>query len=89
MTDAPARDVSGLLPPKARRKPRIGLVAGGLGAYWPQFPELLPQLQESARYVSERFEAWTPTSSTPASSRTPRRPRSPPRSCGRPTATSS
>ena len=55
MTDAPARDVSGLLPPKVRRKPRIGLVAGGLGTYWPQFPDLLPQLQESARYVSERF----------------------------------
>jgi L-arabinose isomerase len=52
---APARDVSALLPPKQRRKPRIGLVAGGLGTYWPQFPDLLPQLQESARYVSERF----------------------------------
>lgn len=51
------RDVSALLPPKARRKPRIGLVAGGLGTYWPQFPGLLPQLQESARYVSERFQA--------------------------------
>jgi L-arabinose isomerase len=37
------------------RKTRIGLVAGGLGAYWPQFPELLPQLQASARRVSERF----------------------------------
>ncbi|MGB3910578.1 MAG: L-fucose/L-arabinose isomerase family protein [Pseudolysinimonas sp.] len=46
-----------LLPPKERRKPRIGLVAGGLGTYWPQFPGLLPQLQESARYVSERFSA--------------------------------
>jgi len=45
-----------LLTPKDRRKPRIGLVAGGLGTYWPQFPELLPQLQESARYVSERFQ---------------------------------
>ncbi|MRG59728.1 arabinose isomerase [Agromyces sp. CFH 90414] len=45
-----------LLPPKVRRKPRIGLVAGGLGTYWPQFPDLLPQLQESARYVSERFQ---------------------------------
>lgn len=44
-----------LLTPKARRKPRIGLVAGGLGTYWPQFPDLLPQLQESARYVSDRF----------------------------------
>ena len=38
------------------RTTRIGLVAGGLGTYWPQFPGLLPQLQESARYVSERFE---------------------------------
>jgi L-arabinose isomerase len=40
---------------KKRRKTRIGLVAGGLGTYWPQFPALLPQLQESARYVSARF----------------------------------
>ena len=38
-----------------RRKARVGLVAGGLGTYWPQFPELLPQLQESARYVADRF----------------------------------
>jgi L-arabinose isomerase len=36
---------------------RVGLVAGGLGTYWPQFPGLLPQLRESARYVSERFQA--------------------------------
>ncbi|VXB17668.1 L-fucose/L-arabinose isomerase family protein [Plantibacter sp. T3] len=50
-----AAAVHPLLTPKARRKPRIGLVAGGLGTYWPQFPELLPQLQASARYVSERF----------------------------------
>lgn len=50
-------DVAALLPPKVRRKPRIGLVAGGLGTYWPQFPDLLPQLQDSARYVSERFAA--------------------------------
>jgi L-arabinose isomerase len=46
-----------LLEPKVRRKTRIGLVAGGLRAYWPQFPALLPQLQESSRYVSSRFEA--------------------------------
>ena len=44
-----------ILAPKQRRKVRIGLVAGGLGTYWPQFPNLLPQLQESARYVVERF----------------------------------
>jgi len=49
-------DISALLRPRARRRTRIGLVAGGLGTYWPQFPGLLPQLQESARYVSERFK---------------------------------
>ncbi|GGK92873.1 L-arabinose isomerase [Salinibacterium xinjiangense] len=45
-----------LLPPKTRRKTRIGLVAGGLGAYWPQFPQLLPQLKESTACVVERFQ---------------------------------
>lgn len=49
-------DLTPLLPPKVRRRTRIGLVAGGLGTYWPQFPGLLPQLQESARFVSERFQ---------------------------------
>ncbi|MEN5073354.1 L-fucose/L-arabinose isomerase family protein [Isoptericola cucumis] len=44
-----------LLPRTVRRRVKIGLVAGGLGTYWPQFPGLLPRLQESARYVSERF----------------------------------
>lgn len=44
------------LPRKQRRRTRIGLVAGGLGAYWPQFPDLLPQLQSSARYVTQRFQ---------------------------------
>lgn len=52
-----AHNVADLLPIKSRRKPRIGLVAGGLGTYWPQFPALLPQLQESSRYVSDRFSA--------------------------------
>ncbi|WP_022886751.1 L-fucose/L-arabinose isomerase family protein [Glaciibacter superstes] len=47
--------LSELLAPKKRRQTRIGLVSGGLGAYWPQFPGLLPQLQESARYVTGRF----------------------------------
>jgi L-arabinose isomerase len=46
-----------LLGSKTRRPTRIGLVAGGLGAYWPQFPDLLPQLQASSRYVSSRFAA--------------------------------
>ncbi|GAB2845815.1 arabinose isomerase [Microbacterium insulae] len=52
---APGDSLATLLPPKERRKPRIGLVAGGLGTYWPQFPDLLPLLTESSRYVSERF----------------------------------
>jgi L-arabinose isomerase len=45
-----------LLKPHRRRPTRIGLVSGGLGAYWPQFPGLLPQLQDSARYVTRRFQ---------------------------------
>ncbi len=44
-----------LLKPHQRRPTRIGLVSGGLGAYWPQFPGLLPQLQESSRYVAGRL----------------------------------
>ena len=56
MTDRSAA-VADLLPPKKHRPTRIGLVAGGLAAYWPQFPELLPQLQESSRYVTDRFNS--------------------------------
>ncbi|MFG1684593.1 arabinose isomerase [Nonomuraea sp. NPDC049269] len=37
------------------RPTRVGLVAGGLGAYWPQFPDLLPQLERSSARVSERM----------------------------------
>ncbi|WP_406389806.1 hypothetical protein [Streptomyces sp. NBC_00887] len=33
----------------ARRRTRVGLVSGGLAAYWPQFPGLRDQLQDSAR----------------------------------------
>ncbi|MGP3989792.1 arabinose isomerase [Streptomyces sp. 3N207] len=46
-----------VLPAATRRPTRIGLVSGGLGTYWPQFPGLLPQLQESARYVARRFQS--------------------------------
>jgi L-arabinose isomerase len=46
-----------LLPRVTTRRAKVGLVAGGLGAYWPQFPELLPQLQRSAARVSERMRA--------------------------------
>ncbi|MEW1718088.1 L-fucose/L-arabinose isomerase family protein [Streptomyces sp. NPDC093109] len=44
--------------PAVARKPRIGLVAGGLGAYWPQFPDLLPRLRRSAARVTERMRAF-------------------------------
>lgn len=38
-----------------RRATRVGLIAGGLGAYWPQFPDLLPALKHSAARVSQRL----------------------------------
>ncbi|MEU0282372.1 L-fucose/L-arabinose isomerase family protein [Streptomyces sp. NPDC006195] len=44
--------------PAVARTPRIGLVAGGLGAYWPQFPDLLPQLQRSADRVTVRMREF-------------------------------
>ncbi len=43
------------LPRVRPRRTTVGLVAGGLGAYWPQFPDLLPQLQSSAARVAERM----------------------------------
>jgi L-arabinose isomerase len=39
-------------------RPTIGLVAGGLGAYWPQFPLLLPQLRQSSSFVSQRITGF-------------------------------
>jgi L-arabinose isomerase len=42
----------------AQRRARIGLVAGGLGTYWPQFPDLLPTLHNSVRRVIDRFEGF-------------------------------
>lgn len=54
MTEASALD---LLPPITRRRTRIGLVSGGLAAYWPQFPDLLPQLRQSVEYVTTRFRS--------------------------------
>jgi L-arabinose isomerase len=57
MTDH-RRSIAHLLPPRQHRRARIGLVAGGLGAYWPQFPNLLPQLQASVAFVRDRFTEW-------------------------------
>jgi len=36
----------------------VGLVSGGLGAYWPQFPELLPQLRAGAATVGARLAGF-------------------------------
>lgn len=44
------------LAPRKKRPTRVGLVAGGLAAYWPQFPDLLPHLKKSTAYVVKRFE---------------------------------
>lgn len=44
--------------PVRNARPRIGLVAGGLGAYWPQFPDLLPELQRSAQEVARRIAGF-------------------------------
>lgn len=43
---------------RERARTRVGLVSGGLGAYWPQFPDLLPQLKRSAARVAERLSAF-------------------------------
>ena len=37
--------------------PRVALVAGGLGNYWPQFQDLLSTLKASAARISERLMA--------------------------------
>jgi L-arabinose isomerase len=42
------------VPSRVRGRPVVGLVAGGLGAYWPQFPDLLPTLRSSAQTVATR-----------------------------------
>lgn len=54
MSTTPSVPSAGPAPAGARR-PRIGLVAGGLGAYWPQFPDLLPRLRRSADRVAQRM----------------------------------
>lgn len=57
LTTAPAYRDAPDLPRVTPRRTRVGLVAGGLGAYWPQFPDLLPQLQRSTARVAERLAA--------------------------------
>ena len=54
---APLISTAAIGPQPNGRRPKVGLVAGGLGAYWPQFPDLLPTLQRSAARVSQRLQA--------------------------------
>ncbi|MFJ9058029.1 arabinose isomerase [Streptomyces sp. NPDC102409] len=54
--DVSSAVLDGALVPVRRRPTRVGLVSGGLGAYWPQFPGLLDRLRESALFVTRRFE---------------------------------
>jgi len=49
----PAAALSRLRSPSAT----IGLVSGGLAAYWPQFPSLRPRLERSAAVIAERLAA--------------------------------
>jgi L-arabinose isomerase len=42
----------------AARPPKIGLVAGGLAAYWPQFPGLYDQVLASTRRVADRLAGF-------------------------------
>jgi L-arabinose isomerase len=57
MTQLPSGSVVPGMHRVTGRRTKVGLVAGGLGAYWPQFPDLLPTLQRSAARVSERMKA--------------------------------
>jgi L-arabinose isomerase len=47
--------MAGISPLARSARPVVGLVAGGLGAYWPQFPDLLPELERSAAAVAARL----------------------------------
>lgn len=40
----------------------VGLVSGGLGAYWPQFPELRPRLVRSAATIARSLDELAPGS---------------------------
>ena len=55
--DGPMHPEKRLLAVRSRPPTRVGLVAGGLGTYWPQFPGLLERLEGSARYVADRLRS--------------------------------
>jgi L-arabinose isomerase len=58
MTDQTTRHALETVATARTVRPVVGLVAGGLGAYWPQFPDLLPTLQRSVRIVGERLRSF-------------------------------
>ena len=73
----------GQVPGLERVTPRpttVGLVSGGLGAYWPQFPDLLPSSKDPRTGLPNGYGTWTVTLSMSASSPTPRTERGPPSS---------
>jgi L-arabinose isomerase len=58
MSEQQLRDTAELRSLARPSRPVVGLVAGGLGAYWPQFPDLLPALRRSSDAVSARLSAF-------------------------------
>lgn len=52
-----AASASEQFPHRPRAAVKVGLVGGGLGTYWPQFPPLRPQLEESLQYVTARLQS--------------------------------
>ncbi len=58
MHELRTNDLAGASSSPRPARPVVGLVAGGLGAYWPQFPDLLPELERSAAAVSARLSGF-------------------------------
>lgn len=57
-----SQDWTGVLEALRTPSAAVGFVAGGLGAYWPQFPELRPRLVGSAATVARRIDELAPGS---------------------------
>jgi L-arabinose isomerase len=56
-TPSPASPASPASPGRRDRPARVGLVAGGLGEYWPQFPGLRAELERMTAALSDRLRA--------------------------------
>lgn len=57
-TTQPRPDLSDAIGRITPQPPRIGMIAGGLAAYWSQFPGLLEQLRSSARRVADKLAGY-------------------------------